>query len=111
MRPPEDNESYVLVVQDVFSRFLWTEALVNKKPQTVAQAFEKILQKAGNAPRSLTTDQGPEFSGPFTDMLNTKGIVASQKRPEDKNTIATLDTAIWEFQESARGRYAKGEHK
>ena len=34
LRPTEENESYVLVVQDVFSRFLWTEALVDKKPKT-----------------------------------------------------------------------------
>ena len=73
LRPTKDNESYVLVVQDVTSRFLWTEALVNKNPQTVAEAFEKILERAGTTPRSLTSDQGPEFSGPFCRDARSKG--------------------------------------
>ena len=94
MRRTKDDEAYVLVVQDVFSRFLWTEALVTKTPEEVAKAFEKILQRAGMAPRSLTSDVGPEWSGDFARMLDSKGIISFQKRPEDKNAIATLDVAI-----------------
>ena len=45
-------------------------------------------------PRSLTTDVGPEWSGNFARMLDSKGIISFQKRPDDKNAIATLDTAI-----------------
>ena len=41
LRPTASNEQYILVVQDVFSRFVWTEALLNKRPQTVAAAFQK----------------------------------------------------------------------
>ena len=36
----EDGEQFILVVQDVFSRFLWTEALVSKRPQIVLEAFD-----------------------------------------------------------------------
>ena len=46
------------------------------------------------APRSLTSDVGPEWSGDFARMLDSKGIISFQKRPEDKNAIATLDVAI-----------------
>ena len=56
--------------------------------------FEKILQRAGTKPRSLTSDVGPEFQGDFARMLDSKGIISFQKRPEDKNAIATLDVAI-----------------
>ena len=94
MRQTQDGERYVLVVQDVFSRFLYTEALVNKTPQVVAKTFEEILARAGIEPRSLTTDQGPEFEGPFTQMLEANGIDGFQKRKEDINAIATIDTAI-----------------
>ena len=99
LRRTKDGESYILVVQDVFSRFLWTEALVNKTPQAVAKAFEEILARAGTKPRSLTSDLGPEFEGPFKQMLEANGIEAFQKRKEDINAIATIDTAIWESQE------------
>ena len=75
----KDGESYILVVQDVFSRFLYTEALPNKTPQTVAKAFEDILARAGTKPRSLTSDLGPEFEGPFRQMLEANGIEYFQK--------------------------------
>ena len=41
LRPHASGEKYILVVQDVFSRFIWTEATVDKRPPTVANAFEK----------------------------------------------------------------------
>ena len=88
-------------MQDVFSRFLWTEALVTKTPEEVAQGFEKILQRAGMTPRTLTSDVGPEFTGAFARMLDSNGIVSfKKKRPEDKNAIATLDVAIGELKNS-----------
>ena len=59
-----------------------------------SQKLLKNLQRAGMAPRSLTTDVGPEWSGNFARMLDSKGIISFQKRPEDKNAIATLDVAI-----------------
>ena len=41
LRPTASGESYILVVQDVFSRFLYAEALLDKRPATVAAAFQK----------------------------------------------------------------------
>ena len=67
---------------------------MNKRPDTVATAFENILERAGTMPRSLVSDQGPEFENEFKDMLDSKGIERSQKRPTDKNSIATIDVAI-----------------
>ena len=94
LRKTSDGESYILVVQDVFSRFLWTDALTDKRPETVSKAFEGILNRAGTTPRSVTSDQGPEFENAFKDMLDSKGIERAQKRPADKNAIATIDVAI-----------------
>ena len=70
----EDGEQFILVVQDVFSRFLWTEALTSKRPEVVAKAFEDIMTKAGAKPKSLTSDLGPEFQGAFKQTLQAKGI-------------------------------------
>ena len=41
LRPAASGERYIRVVQDVFSRFLCTAALPNKKPETVAAGFRK----------------------------------------------------------------------
>ena len=32
----KEGEQFILVVQDVFNRFLWTEALTSKRPEIVA---------------------------------------------------------------------------
>lgn len=92
--PSDRGEVYILVVQDVFSRFLWTEALTSKRREVVAKAFKDILTRSGATPRSVTCDLGSEFTGPFKDFIEQQGIEFSQKRKEDINAIATIDTAI-----------------
>ena len=52
-------------------------------------------------PRSLTSDVGPEWSGNFARMLDSKGIISFQKRPEDTNAIATLDVAIGQLKNNS----------
>ena len=96
----KEGEVYILVVQDVFSRFLWTEALTSKRPEVVAKAFEEILTRSGGSPRSVTCDLGPEFTGPFKQFVEGQGIEFSQKRKEDINAIATIDTAIGQFKKA-----------
>ena len=90
----KEGEVYILVVQDVFSRFLWTEATTSKSPEIMVGAFEKILSRAGAKPKSLTSDMGTEFKGPFEQALKAKAIEVYTKRKEDINAIATIDTAI-----------------
>jgi hypothetical protein len=89
-----EGEVYKLVVQDVFSRFLWTEALISKRPETVAKAFEDIMTGVGAKPRSVTSDLGAEFQGSFEQSLKARGVEVYTKRKEDINGIATIDTAI-----------------
>ena len=61
LRPTESGERYVLCVQDVFSRLLYTQALPNKQPETVAVAFRKFLGRAGTTPKALVTGKGRMF--------------------------------------------------
>ena len=96
----KEGEVYILVVQDVFSRFLWTEALTSKRPEIVAKAFEDIMTRAGAKPKTCTSDLGPEFQGPFEQALKAKGIEVFQKRKEDINAIATIDTAIGQLKKA-----------
>ncbi len=70
----KEGEVYILVVQDVFSRFLWTEALPSKRPEIVAKASEDIMTRAGAKPKTVTSDLGPEFQGPFEQALQAEGI-------------------------------------
>jgi len=97
---PDARFKYILVCQDVFSRLLYTQPLVSKMPKEVAAAFNQILERARGKPRSVTTDQGAEFTGPFLAILEREGITAQQKIPIDINAIATLDTAIGHFKKA-----------
>jgi hypothetical protein len=96
----KEGEVYILVVQDVFSRFLWTEALTSKQPGVVAKSFEDIMTRAGAKPKSLTSDLGPEFQGPFEQALKAKGIEVYTKRKEDINAISTIDVAIGQLKKA-----------
>ena len=84
----------------MFSRFLWTEALTSKRPEIVAKALEDIMTRANAKPRSVTSDLGPEFTGPFAEALKAKAIEAYTKRKEDINAISTLDTATGQFKKA-----------
>ena len=55
-----DGYTYVLVVIDVFSKFLWLRKLKDKKEESVTRAFESIF-KTGRKPSRIRTDKGQEF--------------------------------------------------
>ena len=97
---PDARFKYILACQDVFSRLLYTQPLASKTPKEVAAAFDRVLERAHAKPKSVTTDLGSEFSGPFLAILEREGIVAQQKTPMDINAIATLDTAIGSFKKA-----------
>ena len=103
--PTASGEKYILVVQDVFSRFLYTEALPNKKPETVAAGFRKILGRAGTTPKALVTDKGGEFGQTFQSLLANRNITFQQKQKDDTNAIATLDTAIGNLKKGVGTRH------
>ena len=64
-RPTASGERYILVVQDIFSRFLYTEALLDKRPATVAAAFQKVLDRASVVPEALVSMEELNLAGRF----------------------------------------------
>ena len=90
-RPATCDKIYrhVLLVQDIFSRYLWAAPL----PSTAwtRSAFEGILDQ-GRKPRELNTDGGTEFtSREFQAMLTRREIQHQLK--VGLNDIATIDRA------------------
>ena len=51
---------YILVIIDIFSRFLWLRPLKTKTGLNAAKAFEKVFLE-GRRPKYLRTDKGQEF--------------------------------------------------
>ena len=58
------GERFILVVQDIFSRKIWAEAMMTKQPAEVQRAFKRIIDRANVLlpPNRLTTDAGGEFA-------------------------------------------------
>ena len=69
-----DGYSYVLVVIDVFSKYLWLRNLKDKKGDSVAKAFQDIL-KEGRKPNRIRSDKGQEFRARSVQLIfKTHGI-------------------------------------
>ena len=69
-----DGYSYILLVIDIFSKFLLMRPLKNKKGESVSRTFTNILTEGRRPPR-LRTDKGQEFrSRVFNDLLKDRNI-------------------------------------
>ncbi|XP_062571179.1 uncharacterized protein LOC134233212 [Saccostrea cucullata] len=55
-----DGVKFLLVVVDVFSRFLWVRTLHDKKAKSIIEAFKDILS-GSRQPKAIRTDKGSEF--------------------------------------------------
>lgn len=56
-----DGVKYLLVVIDVFLRYVWVNALKNKTSTNVLNALKRCFRELGH-PRKIGTDAGKEFS-------------------------------------------------
>ena len=65
---------FILIVQDIFSREIWTAALPEIKAASVAKAFRSILTKSRRRPGELNTDGGNEFKGEFQAVLRAEAV-------------------------------------
>ena len=101
----QNAPQYVLLVQDIFSRFLWAAALSSKAQ--VEAAFVRIMRESKRKPEQLTTDLGSEFTNAsFQTMLGQQNIYHTPKEaPQD---LATLDRAIGELRKVLSRRVTNG---
>ena len=57
-----DDIHFLLIVIDVFSKFLWVEPLLNKHHGSVLQGFKNIFTRTERRPNLLRSDKGKEFT-------------------------------------------------
>jgi len=82
---------YVLVVQDIFSRYAWAEPI--DSPMVAYKGLEEVLHRAGNTPDEITTDADPGFqTKSFNELLTTRGIHHTIR--EGRNDLASVDRLI-----------------
>jgi hypothetical protein len=99
-----NGKTYVLVVVDVLSKFVWCRALLNKTGVSVINAFKDILKTSGRKPVSITVDKGLEFSNKhMKKLLKQEDIKLFCTENSDikasiaERTIRTLKQKLWRY--------------
>lgn len=72
-RSPSRGNRYLLVVQDLYSRFIFLIPLKNKEAATVADAFWERVATLVGPPDTALMDNGGEFKGVFRKLLDKLG--------------------------------------
>ena len=66
--------NYLLVVIDVFSKYVWVRPMKNKTVHSLLEAFDSVLSEGGK-PEKLRTEKGTEFlNESFRQYLKKKDI-------------------------------------
>lgn len=89
-----ENFEYILLCIDVYTRFIWTEPLTDKKSETVKEALKKIYKDANVHVTALSTDQGTEFIG-CHEFFKSQKTYFSIKR--GKNKASFSEAAIFKL--------------
>ena len=82
-----DGVNYLLVVIDVFSKYVWVRPMKNKTAHCLLDAFDSILSE-GRKPEKLRTDKGTEFlNESFQQYLKKKNIHFYTANNEPKASV------------------------
>lgn len=101
---------YILVVINVFSKFVWCEPVKNKSGKEVTKAMEKILSQMKVTVKNLHTDMGTEFyNKDFKQLLekwkiNHYSTYSNLKASIVERVNRTLKHQMWK-QFSLQGNY------
>ena len=96
-----DGYNYILVVIDVFSKYLWVRKLKDKKGSSVASAFEDIFKE--RSPRRIRTDKGQEFGSRLVQaVFKKKGIkhfyaLNEVKASVSERVLKTIKVKIYRY--------------
>jgi len=70
----------LLTIKDHFSKYCWCFLLPDKKASSVATALEKLFD-TGNIPKLMHSDNGNEFKGEVSKLLESYSIKQVKGRP------------------------------
>lgn len=97
-----DGNRYLLIVIDVFSRYLWVEPLKSKTGSEVKKALQKIFNRS-KVPEKARSDGGSEFSNrEVVRFFKQNGIYHHIARNSAKacyaeRVILTIKQKLWRY--------------
>ena len=84
-----DGVHFILIIIDVFSRYLYVEPMPNKSVPETLKAFKTILRRSGQQPDTFRSDAGKEFLGKeMKDYLAEREIYQQITRNDKKANYA-----------------------
>jgi transposase InsO family protein len=92
--------TYLLVVIDIYSRYLFVYPLKNKTAATVTEAMNKLISKDAAKqghikPRLLLSDNGSEFiSTAFTNLCSSNNIEQQYAQVGDHHRLGIVDRVV-----------------
>ena len=80
---------FLLCVIDIFSKYTWVVPLKEKKGISIADVFQKILDKLGRKPNKIWVNKGSEFyDNSFKKWLQDNNIEMYSIHNEGKSVVA-----------------------
>ena len=97
-----DQYKYILLMIDIFSRYIWLEPLKTKKGEEVVEAMKKVFSQ-GRQPVRLRTDKGTEFTNQqvrrFLTSVNVDRFVSQNETKANyaERAIKTVKTKLTRY--------------
>jgi len=94
---PSSGYKYIIVLIVVFTRKAYLKAITKKTPDVVERGLKTILDRTvadGYELQVISSDQGMEFTGKVSKLLQNKNIRHRLKATGDQNAIAVVDRLI-----------------
>lgn len=82
---------YALLVVDVASRYADAEPLTSKDSPGVATAFERIYKRTLTCPFTLVVDQGTEFMGAVSKLMNKNNVKVQRSVAKNHRAQAIVE--------------------
>ena len=97
-----NNYKYILLLIDIFSRYIWTVKMKTKTSEATINAMKQVFAK-GRKPEILRTDKGRDFlSKPFKDFMKAEGVHQFSTQNETKanyaeRAIKTIKSKLFKY--------------
>jgi len=90
-----DGNRYVYVFVMLHSRYIMVELAPDRQHETVIEAFNSAILKAGHKPKFLRTDNGGEFTGAeFENFCKENGIRHQLANPHSQHQNGVAEAAV-----------------
>lgn len=102
------NKGYILVVVDVYTRYMWARVLTNKDKASISAGLNSIIEEAGAKPKSIQSDRESAliFNEHFKDIAiyHVDNLASNGGSPIAERAIRTIKERIEMLREDTPGR-------